>query len=91
MAADSHVEITTHCLHCGQGLKPNQVDFCCHGCQMVHKVLNERGLDRFYALKGEQVTDPVRDIESQFEYLDTNSFIERWVKKDDDGTQTVTF
>ena len=38
------------CRHCRTPFVPDatQRDFCCSGCQFVHRLLHERGLEEFY-------------------------------------------
>jgi len=79
------------CQHCGQPLRGNQQEFCCSGCEMVYSILKDRGLDRYYDLKGSLINDPVEVSEEAFDYLETESFDEIWVKRDVDGTKRVVF
>lgn len=37
------------CLHCGQSCDG---DFCCAGCEQVHALLRDAGLERYYELRG---------------------------------------
>ncbi len=36
--------------------------FCCRGCEFVHDLIHEEGLDRFYDLKGKTSVRPVRSL-----------------------------
>ncbi len=49
------------CQHCGTAFipTPHESDYCCAGCRFVHDWINQQGLDRFYDLKGNRVTDAV--------------------------------
>lgn len=49
------------CLHCGTRFAPSErePDYCCAGCRVVHDWINAQGLDRFYDLKGQRVTEAV--------------------------------
>ncbi|MBK1882100.1 heavy metal translocating P-type ATPase metal-binding domain-containing protein [Luteolibacter pohnpeiensis] len=53
---------TASCLHCGSHFSPtaDQADFCCKGCECVHQLILDQGLDRFYELKAGQVLAPVK-------------------------------
>ncbi len=44
------------CTHCGTQFTPAEItaEFCCAGCQFVHHLIEEEGLDRFYELKGSE-------------------------------------
>lgn len=46
------------CEHCQAPIPPDAglARFCCRGCEAVHNLLHEQGLDRYYALAGDQVS-----------------------------------
>lgn len=46
------------CEHCDSVIPPDaeSARFCCHGCEAVHDLLHAEGLDRYYALAGDQVS-----------------------------------
>lgn len=48
------------CRHCGSPVPAMREDgFCCAGCQYVHALLHQQGLDHFYDLKGDLSVPPV--------------------------------
>ena len=51
------------CVHCGTPFAPSagQGDFCCAGCEFVHKLILEHGLQQFYDLRGPAVL-PVKSL-----------------------------
>jgi Cu2+-exporting ATPase len=51
------------CIHCGTSLAPSagQGDFCCAGCEFVHNLILEHGLERFYELRDTAVL-PVKSL-----------------------------
>jgi len=51
------------CRHCGTPFGPNEGrgEFCCAGCEAVHRLIREEGLDHFYEL-GDGGQRPVREI-----------------------------
>jgi Cu2+-exporting ATPase len=52
------------CEHCGGTLPPTAADgFCCTGCRLVHSLLREEHLERYYALRGPK-GDPVGESTS---------------------------
>lgn len=62
------------CDHCGSPIPPDAgiARFCCRGCEAVHNLLHEQGLDRYYALAGDQVakvSEPVQRSHSWLEPL----------------------
>ncbi len=58
------------CRHCGTDY-PLPADaaadtgFCCAGCQFVHGLINEEGLDQFYDLRGGETLQPVKSLAFQ--------------------------
>ena len=48
------------CRHCGTPFSAETEDeqFCCSGCAHVQSLIGERGLDRFYSLRGKEI-EPV--------------------------------
>lgn len=41
------------CLHCGGPIPKTESDgFCCAGCRVVHQLIDDEGLERYYALRG---------------------------------------
>jgi P-type Cu2+ transporter len=42
------------CKHCGLPFKPSlsRADFCCAGCQFVHRLIQGNGLEKYYELRG---------------------------------------
>ena len=53
----------TACIHCGTEFSPSHEgeNFCCKGCEFVHALIREEGLERFYDLQDGVVGQPVRD------------------------------
>ena len=51
------------CIHCGTPFAPSagQGTFCCSGCEFVHKLILEHGLERFYDLRSSAVL-PVKSL-----------------------------
>ena len=48
------------CTHCRAPLPSSAEDeFCCNGCRHVHDLLQESGLSRYYALRGDRTLSPV--------------------------------
>ncbi|MCP5536484.1 MAG: heavy metal translocating P-type ATPase metal-binding domain-containing protein [Akkermansiaceae bacterium] len=52
-----------NCIHCGTPLEPSQREsgFCCTGCEFVHQLIHDEGLEQFYDLKGGENSAPLRD------------------------------
>lgn len=51
------------CLHCRTAFEPtaHRSDFCCAGCQFIHRLLHERGLEEFYHY-GDTITPAHPDV-----------------------------
>lgn len=56
-------ETSATCVHCATPFRPtvHRKDFCCAGCEFVHRLIRERGLGKFYDLRsGPSV--PIRSL-----------------------------
>ena len=65
VAHDSDIEHALSmksCTHCNTAFSPRSDEdrFCCHGCEFVYQMINDQGLDQFYALKQGLATVPVK-------------------------------
>ncbi|MFK7909564.1 MAG: heavy metal translocating P-type ATPase metal-binding domain-containing protein [Akkermansiaceae bacterium] len=51
------------CIHCSTPLESSQEEsgFCCTGCEFVHQLIHQQGLEKFYDLKRGETTSPLRD------------------------------
>jgi len=45
------------CIHCGTSFKPSRPDekYCCSGCEFVHALIQQNGLQKFYDLRNAAV------------------------------------
>lgn len=52
------------CVHCGTPFRPTggRDQFCCAGCEFVYRLIHDRGLDRFYELRGDEKSTPIRSL-----------------------------
>lgn len=69
------------CYHCGEPcdqevIIANDHPFCCTGCHTVYRILNENGLDAFYAMD-KHPGSPQRNIVTDFSWLDDPDTIAR--------------
>ncbi|MEM0967419.1 MAG: heavy metal translocating P-type ATPase metal-binding domain-containing protein [Verrucomicrobiota bacterium] len=65
---------TRYCKHCGSPIPPDLPgDFCCAGCAHVHQLIEDRGLDRFYTLRGKTIepVSPAALRPANFEWLES--------------------
>lgn len=55
METESHLVRTSRiaCIHCGTSFKPSKPDekYCCPGCEFVHALIQQNGLQRYYDLR----------------------------------------
>ncbi|MDF1752624.1 MAG: heavy metal translocating P-type ATPase metal-binding domain-containing protein [Verrucomicrobiales bacterium] len=79
-------DLTKDCVHCGTLFHPvdESAEFCCAGCEVVHRLLFSEGLDRFYTLKGSHKVRPARD--RPFQAVETD-WIETLVAKAEEETE----
>lgn len=52
------------CEHCGTAFSSSDPEerFCCAGCRFVSGLIRSGGLERFYDLKGDKATSPVKSL-----------------------------
>ncbi|HEX9782282.1 MAG TPA: HAD family hydrolase [Opitutaceae bacterium] len=81
-AGNAATATTTACLHCGTSFVPEgeRGDYCCAGCEYVHRLITGQRLDRFYQLRAGPGT-PVRPV--VFQPRD-HRWLEGLVKRADD-------
>lgn len=71
-------------------IKDGENFFCCKGCQGVYHLLQDEGLESFYAkAKDVKLTPPTKQYEDATNF-DTPAFYERFVKNDSDGFSEVS-
>jgi Cu+-exporting ATPase len=96
MAAVTPVTKTT-CFHCGEpclqgNVRLEEKPFCCEGCKMVYRLINENGLCDYYTLNdkpGFSNRTPVRA--DKFTFLDDASIAARLISFRDDTQVHATF
>ncbi len=88
-----------NCIHCGDdcGSAPvfwDEKSFCCHGCQTVYQLLNDKQMDKYYELesspgiklKTEQIPN-----EEKYAFLELDEIRERLLDFSDSGISKVRF
>lgn len=52
------------CVHCGTPFSAARAEdrFCCKGCEFVHDLIHQEGLDRYYQLRSDTPVKPVRGV-----------------------------
>lgn len=84
------------CFHCGQKIETEEVlfdqkHFCCAGCKTVYEILNNTGLENFYAMNPDAGIRPDAKENHHFQFLDTPEIFEKIIDFSDDGVTLVTF
>ena len=84
------------CFHCGQNIETediyfDQKHFCCVGCKTVYEILNQNGLENFYAMNRDAGVRPDDKANRHFDFLDTPEIFEKVVDFSDDGVTVVQF
>lgn len=69
-----------NCTHCGTPFSAGHAEeaFCCKGCEFVHELIHDEGLDRFYDLRRDAPLRPARGLPFEprdFSWLE-NSIVE---------------
>lgn len=75
------------CRHCGLVFSASGNEhFCCHGCESVFNLLQEKGLGDFYSLqKSAEATCPIpaKISNESYSYIDDSFFIQEFSSDDD--------
>lgn len=84
------------CFHCGDHVigKPIVYDdkqFCCNGCKSVYSLLQDNGLDGFYALNEGSGIKPSDERAAQFKALDVPEIFEEFIDFQNDDFYMATF
>ncbi len=84
------------CFHCGQNLETediyfDQKHFCCVGCKTVYEILNQNGLENFYAMNRDAGVRPDDKANRHFDFLDTPEIFEKVVDFSEEGVTVVQF
>lgn len=92
------------CIHCDEAAVPpifNDDDaerknpFCCQGCQTVHNILHQKGLESYYDIKNNSAIfkrrSPVEVKASHFKFLDDPEFIREFSYKNSEGMRSMEF
>lgn len=89
------------CTHCGLDVPPLRRDvskdeqFCCGGCEQVHRTITEAGLGDYYAVRREFIgadeAEPAQYQGGDFEAFERPGFLEEYVQVNDAGVARVEF
>ena len=70
-------------------IEDNGKYFCCKGCQGVYHLLQSEGLESFYDKLGDTKLAPAQQKKDDLEKFDLEGFINRYVKKREDGLYEI--
>ncbi len=74
------------CTHCGLPVPNRRADdYCCDGCEIVHTVIAEHGLEKYYALRDDAA--PARTTSASYAELDDPAFQRVHVDATPDGNR----
>lgn len=90
------------CIHCDEVAVPpiyNDDDskrvnpFCCQGCQTVHNILHQKGLESYYEIKNNSAIfkrrSPVEVKSAHFKFLDDPEFIREFSYTESQGLRSM--
>lgn len=89
--------VQTLCHHCQNPILDNRVifnelEFCCHGCESVYRLLNEYNLCQYYTLDTKAGIKIDQQVNStKFDYLENLEVINRLLQFNDGKTAHVVF
>ena len=96
VATASPPEAEELCYHCGESCQQETVHtddkaFCCQGCAMVYRIIQENDLDDFYAIADTPGSSLARKERMDYTWLEDEETIERLLSFRQDGTARVMF
>lgn len=82
------------CYHCGDTCDDRSVSleshyFCCHGCKTVYSIIQDNGLDTYYALNAHAGTSLRQVQHDKYAYLDDAETINRLISYTDDEKSII--
>ncbi|NML22956.1 HAD-IC family P-type ATPase [Pseudoflavitalea sp. G-6-1-2] len=85
------------CFHCGEACKSEKITFqqktfCCEGCKMVYRLLNDNGLCEYYDLNQQPgINQRIEIRKDKFAFLEEAGIRQRLISFEDDRQTHVTF
>lgn len=84
------------CYHCGDECRETTLafegkTFCCDGCKLVYKILQENNLCSYYQFNDKPGVSPKQTREERFAYLDDAQVRQRLIQFSDQSQTMVTF
>lgn len=90
-------QVDSICFHCHSIIKDNKVlfsdlEFCCHGCEMVYKLLNEKNLCQYYEIdQNAGVKIQENQNSRKYDYLDREEIQSKLLRFRRDNLAHVIF
>ena len=96
MNADSKIETTLTCYHCGEECSNNSIRidekfFCCNGCKTVYEIFEQNNLCNYYKLENSPGLSPNLNFGKRFDYLDDPLTFQKLLDYQDEKISNVTF
>lgn len=96
MNADSKIETTFTCYHCGDECSNNSIRidekfFCCNGCKTVYEIFEQNNLCNYYKLENSPGLSPNLNFGKRFDYLDDPLTVHKLLDYRDEKISKVTF
>ncbi|MCB0696175.1 MAG: heavy metal translocating P-type ATPase metal-binding domain-containing protein [Chitinophagaceae bacterium] len=85
------------CYHCGTECATDKIAiddklFCCEGCKLVYKIINENGLCNYYELQNHPGLSQIKPIRNdKYAYLDDESIAQKLYQFTDGNNTIVNF
>jgi Cu+-exporting ATPase len=94
--ADSKIESTTICFHCGDECSDDSIRideklFCCNGCKTVYEIFEQNNLCNYYKLENSPGLSPNLNFGKRFDYLDDLLTFQKLLDYQDEKISKVTF
>ena len=93
---EPQIDTSGACYHCGEPCLADTIvdhdkSFCCNGCHTVYRIIQESGLDDFYAISESPGFNVSRKDKADFSWLDDEETKNRLVLFRQNGTARVLF
>lgn len=97
MALTTITQQQSHCFHCGETCTAGLIhieekDFCCEGCKMVYRILNQQDLCEYYNLNANPgISQRISVRRDKFAFLDDEKIQAQLISFRDENQVHITF
>lgn len=78
--AETLHKICKHCKIRFKDSKNSNASFCCRGCEGAHQIVNDLGLEKFYAMAQNATLQPVASQRNDYSMYDSEDFQQAFVR-----------